>query len=112
MCTGKCSRPPSDRELHGIRIAAKRVRYAAEAVEPVAGRPVRLLARRVEGVQTILGEQHDTVVACRALRELTGENAFFAGELAALEVLAGVKARARWRAAWRTAKRAHRRFLA
>ena len=108
----KCSRPPSDRELHGIRIAAKRVRYAAEAVEPVAGRPVRLLARRVEGVQTILGEQHDTVVACRALRELTGENAFFAGELAALEVLAGVKARARWRAAWRTAKRAHRRFLA
>lgn len=107
----KSSRPPSDRELHGIRIAAKRVRYAAEAVEPVAGRPVRSLARRVAAMQTTLGEQHDAVVACRALRELTGEHAFLAGELAVLEVLAGQKARESWRTAWRKARRAHRRFF-
>ncbi|HEV2644044.1 MAG TPA: CHAD domain-containing protein, partial [Candidatus Elarobacter sp.] len=107
----KRSRPPSDRELHRIRIAAKRVRYAAEAVAPVAGRPARALARATERVQTILGDEHDAVAACRRLREMAhGEHAFLAGQLAALEILAQDDARASWRGAWRAAKRAHRRL--
>ncbi len=107
----KRSRPPSERELHGIRIAAKRVRYAAEAVLPVAGRPARALARATERMQTVLGDEHDSVVACRRLRELANEpHAFLAGELAALENVARLDARANWRRAWRKAKRAYRRL--
>jgi CHAD domain-containing protein len=106
------TRPPSDRELHGIRIAAKRVRYGAEAVAPVAGRQARRLARAAEEVQTILGEQHDAVVACERLRTLDAEpqRAFLAGELAALEYLASVEAREAWRDAWREAQRGWSRF--
>ena len=109
----KRSRPPSDRELHRIRIAAKRVRYAAEAVAPVGGRPARALARATERMQTILGDEHDAVVACRRLRELADEpHAFIAGELAALENVARLEARAAWRNAWRKAKRAYHRLRA
>jgi len=106
------TRPPSDRELHGIRIAAKRVRYGAEAVAPVAGRPARRLARAAEEVQTILGEQHDAVGACERLHALEDEpqRAFLAGELAALEYAASLDARATWCEAWDEAKRAWRRF--
>jgi CHAD domain-containing protein len=107
----KRSRPPSDRELHRIRIAAKRMRYAAEAVAPVAGRSARALARATERVQTILGEEHDAVVAFRRLRDLAHEeHAFIAGQLAALEIQAEHDARAAWRDAWRSAKRAYRRL--
>jgi CHAD domain-containing protein len=107
----KRSRPPSERELHGIRIAAKRVRYAAEAVSPVAGRAARALARAAERMQTVLGDEHDSAVACRRLRDLAHEpHAFLAGELAALENAARLEARATWRRAWRKAKRAHRRL--
>src|ERR1700694_133999 len=37
--------PPTDPELHRIRILAKRARYAAEAVAPVVGRAAAALAR-------------------------------------------------------------------
>ncbi|MEA2720733.1 MAG: hypothetical protein QOJ39_2597 [Candidatus Eremiobacteraeota bacterium] len=105
------SRPASDDELHAIRIAAKRARYAAEAVAPVAGRRAHALAAAIENVQTILGEQHDAVVAREQLRALAdGEHAFAAGELAALaHQTAGTEALA-WHAAWREAKRRYRRF--
>jgi CHAD domain-containing protein len=101
------SRPPADRELHRIRIKAKRVRYAAEALEPVGGRPVRRLARAVEKLQAVLGDQHDAVVAGDRLRReaATGEAAFLAGELAALEQAGAGAGRERWPAVWRKAKR-------
>ncbi|MBV8368115.1 MAG: CHAD domain-containing protein [Candidatus Eremiobacteraeota bacterium] len=106
------TRPPSDRELHGIRIAAKRARYGAEAVAPVAGRCARRLASAAEELQTILGEQHDAVVACERLHALEAEpqRAFVAGELASLEYAASLGARAAWRAEWNEAKRAWGRF--
>jgi CHAD domain-containing protein len=59
---------PSDHELHEVRILAKRCRYAAEAVAPVAGEPARLLAGAVADVQTVLGDHQDTVVAEQWLR--------------------------------------------
>lgn len=106
----KRSRPPADRELHRIRIAAKRVRYAAEALAPAVGRRATRLARAAEAVQTILGDQHDAVVACERLRGLAhdDERAFIAGELAALEYRVAVEGRTAWRHAWRAAKQAHR----
>ncbi|HEX3551339.1 MAG TPA: CHAD domain-containing protein [Candidatus Elarobacter sp.] len=106
------TRPPSDRELHRIRIVAKRLRYAAEAAERVAGRRARRLARAAERVQTVLGEQHDAVVAYERLRAMGGvpERAFLAGEVAAHEHLAALDARAAWTGPWRAVKRARRRF--
>jgi len=107
------SQPPADRELHGIRIAAKRVRYAVEAVAPVAGCRARQLARAVERLQTILGDQHDAVAACERLRVLSEDDrgsAFVAGALAALEHRAACDGRETWLRAWREARREHRRF--
>jgi CHAD domain-containing protein len=106
------TRPPSDRELHGIRIAAKRVRYAAEAVTPVVGRAARRFGRAAEEIQTILGDQHDAVTACERLRALADDpqRAFLAGELAALEHAAAQQAREAWRGAWRETKREYDRF--
>lgn len=105
------SRPPADRELHRIRIAAKRLRYAVEAVVPAAGRRARRFARALERLQTILGDQHDAVSARERLRQLGGdrEAAFAAGALAALEHRAARAGRGAWRTAWRKAKRARRR---
>ena len=106
------SRPPADRELHRIRIAAKRVRYATEAVAAIGGRRAHVLARAVEKLQTVLGDQHDAVIACARLRALPkdGDTAFVAGQLAMLEQQSAAAGRNAWRAAWREAKRAHRAF--
>lgn len=64
------SRRASDEDWHQTRIAAKQVRYAAEAVAPIFGRPARTFARHAEEVQELLGEHQDAVVACAALRRL------------------------------------------
>jgi CHAD domain-containing protein len=108
----KRSRPPTDAELHRIRIAAKRVRYAAEAIAPVMGRRAHALAKHAEEIQTVLGDQHDAVVARDRLRAFAADaqHAFTAGELALLADRAANEGRRAWRAAWRAAKRAHRRF--
>ncbi len=105
-----CADPPSDADLHRVRIKAKRVRYAAEALEPWMGAPARVLARRVARLGDLLGEQHDGVVAAARLRRATWDPrlAFVAGQLAALEHADALRCRARWRRAWRRAKR--RRF--
>jgi len=106
------TQPASDRELHRIRIAAKRLRYAAEAFAPVGGRAAARLARAAERVQNVLGEQHDAVVAHERLRDVAGTDghAFIAGQLAGLERHASLEARAAWPSAFRRAKRARRRF--
>jgi CHAD domain-containing protein len=105
------SRPPADGELHAIRIAAKRARYAAEAAAPVAGRRAHALAAGIENVQTVLGEQHDAVVARERLRSLArGEHAFAAGELAALAHRTACAKALAWHDAWCEAKRRYRRF--
>ncbi|MGH3127806.1 MAG: CHAD domain-containing protein, partial [Gaiellaceae bacterium] len=54
---------PSDEELHAVRIRTKRVRYAAEAAEPIVGKPARTFAKAAEGLQDVLGELNDAVVA-------------------------------------------------
>jgi len=98
----QAGRAPTDAGLHRVRIHAKHARYAAEALAPVAGRPAKRFARRMETLQTQLGKQHDAVVAACALREQT-ENprlAFLAGELAALELTVAERLRGRWRPVW------------
>ncbi|MFJ8583955.1 CHAD domain-containing protein [Streptomyces sp. NPDC093595] len=70
-----------DLALHDARKAAKRVRYAAEAARPALGKPAKRFARRMKGVQQLLGEHQDAVVARGTLRE-TAVKAHAAGETA------------------------------
>jgi CHAD domain-containing protein len=60
-------RPPSDgqerpAELHALRIAVKRLRYALELVKPALGDGYEELHGRVKTVQELLGDHHDLVV--------------------------------------------------
>jgi CHAD domain-containing protein/adenylate cyclase class IV len=55
-------------DYHAARIAAKRARYAAEAVAPVMGKDAARFARKVEKVQDLLGHHHDAIVAADYLR--------------------------------------------
>jgi CHAD domain-containing protein len=96
-----------DEQLHDLRIRAKRCRYAAEAAAPATGKNAARFAREVAGLQEVLGELHDAVVAEAWLRERSAaprvhETALFAaGELVALQRDAAERARTGWPAAWK-----------
>jgi CHAD domain-containing protein len=104
----------SDASMHGVRIRAKRARYAAEAVSPVFGKRAQSFAEAAASLQDVLGEHQDSVVARRWLREAaaSGGDAFVAGELAAIEAQAAAAARAAWPKAWKTLSRKRLRFWA
>jgi CHAD domain-containing protein len=59
-----------DLELHEMRKAGKRLRYAAEVSEPALGKPAKKLVKAVKGLQELLGEHQDSYVARDLLREL------------------------------------------
>lgn len=95
--------PPSDAELHGVRILARRCRYAAEATVPLAGRPAERFARAVTRVQGLLGDHHDAVVAESWLRATAAQvpgAALPAGELVLLERLEQGRLQGAWPATW------------
>jgi CHAD domain-containing protein len=104
--SAKAPEAQTDPELHRIRILAKRARYAAEAVAPVA-LPASAFARAAAKLQTVLGEHQDSVTAQAWLRaaKVTGRRAFVAGELIALEHIAATRARAQWPKAWKSLDR-------
>lgn len=106
------TRPPADHELHRIRIAAKRLRYASEAFIPVVGRRARRLARSAGRLQATLGEQHDAAGAVARMRALAddAQRAFLAGELAAVAAIAARAGRRAWRGAWRETRARYRRL--
>ncbi|MGH8775000.1 MAG: CHAD domain-containing protein [Jiangellaceae bacterium] len=60
-----------DDEWHEARIAAKRARYAAEAVAPVLGKDAAKFARQLAKVTEALGEHQDAVDAGAAVSRLT-----------------------------------------
>jgi CHAD domain-containing protein len=100
---------PPDETLHQIRIRAKRARYAAEAVEPVFGKPAEDFADAVADVQSVLGDHQDAVVGEAWLREAAGTGrrdvALVAGMLIAAERAAAAGTRDGWRSVWKAAKR-------
>ena len=91
----RADRAPAGRDrdvaLHETRKAAKRARYAAEAVAPAlggkGGKKARRFAKRMKRVQSVLGAHQDAVLARAAARDigiqahLAGENAFSFGLL-------------------------------
>jgi CHAD domain-containing protein len=103
--------PPRDVALHQARKAAKRARYAGEAVTPALGRKAARFTKQVKRVQSVLGDHQDAVIARQAERELgieahlAGENAFTYGLLYDREDHHAERLRAQARQAWKQASR-------
>jgi len=98
--------------LHGVRKAAKRVRYAAEPLVPLYGDDALGMVRAHEQIQTVLGDHHDRTEAQQGLLELgdraaqAGEDAFTYGLLyARIDARADDTAR-EFEQAWRASVRA------
>jgi CHAD domain-containing protein len=106
---------PTDLQLHEIRIGAKRLRYAAEAADPVVGKRARRVAAAAEGLQTQLGEHHDAVIAEEWLRKrakgASSKVAFSAGQLASEQIRRQHHFRKNWRAGWKKINRSARNWL-
>ncbi len=74
-------------DLHDVRKAAKRVRYAAEALVPLPGKGAKRMVRAHERIQDVLGAHHDDAEAQAALLRLadaaqaSGEDTFTYGLL-------------------------------
>ena len=80
------SRLPVEAAIHGLRIALKRARYAAELAAPQGQAGRRFLAD-AKVLQDLLGEHQDAVIAERRLRAATVVDArtaaaFVAGRIA------------------------------
>lgn len=110
--------PRRDERLHAARKAAKRARYAAEAVVPAGGRPAETSARAAKDLQTLLGDHHDSVELRALLRRLgaaahlDGENAFTYGRLHAIEQARAERIEDQLPAAWkRVSARRRRRWM-
>ncbi len=112
--------PGADRDgaLHRARKAAKRARYAAEATTTVAGPEARRFAKRMQQVQSVLGDHQDTVIARELERRLgveahlAGENAFSYGLLYERDVCDARAIQDRAAAVWHKASRPkYRRWL-
>jgi CHAD domain-containing protein len=105
------SGPERDERLHEVRKAAKRVRYAAETLEPVYGGDATRLADATRWVQSALGNHRDSVLTTLVLRRLAveahrdGDNAFTYGVLHAHEQRRGVETEAEYVTAWENASR-------
>jgi CHAD domain-containing protein len=100
-----------DHDLHEVRKAAKRARYAGESLTDVYGRDAKAYASSMEDVQEVLGEHQDAVVTRETLRDmgvrahLAGENGFTYGLLAGLEEARAQAAREAYAKAWAKASR-------
>jgi len=97
---------PADSQLHGIRILAKRARYAAEAAVPVLGKVAPRFAEAAAALQDVLGDHQDSATAQGWLRQAgQGPRAFVAGELCMLEREAAARDRAEWPNVWKKLNR-------
>jgi len=100
-----------DVALHQARKAAKRARYAGEAVAPAFGTKAGRFASNMKRLQTVLGAHQDAVIARQADRELgmsahlAGQNAFTYGVLYELDDQEARQLRGRARQTWRSASR-------
>jgi CHAD domain-containing protein len=95
---------PADDDLHMVRIRAKRLRYACEAFVPILGKPAARLAKAAAGLQGVLGDLHDAIVAEQWIRNAvaggTAEQGVAAGLLVGLDRAEAADRRAEWPAAW------------
>ena len=103
----------SDPVLHALRIRAKRVRYAAEALAPFVGDRASAFAKSAARLQDVLGRHQDSAIAIDKLSAVAAADptlAFAAGWIAAGRERVRVETRAGWRDAWRSLAKKKRRF--
>lgn len=104
---GALGENPPDDDLHALRIDGKRLRYAAELAAPGGGKPVQNLIKATKGLQEVLGDHQDAVIAEQEVRRLLAELgdpveadiAFVAGRLVERERARRADCRTRWRQA-------------
>ena len=100
--------PPSDEELHRVRIRAKRARYAAEALAESSDDLDRF-ARAAAKLQDVLGDLQDAVLVEAWLRDGTGKESpdlsFAAGALAHAARREARRARDDFPSAWKRLRR-------
>ncbi len=108
------SLPPgaeTDVALHEARKAAKRARYAGEAVAPAFGVKALAFAAQMKKLQSVLGGHQDAVIARAAARELgmnadqAGESAFSYGVICEREDREARRLQRKAKRVWRTASR-------
>ena len=103
--------------LHQVRKDAKRLRHAAETVDPVFGKRAARLAKAAHKQQKILGDHHDSVMARVFLGKLAGGPdlpepvAAAYGSLLQREQKSAAKAEAKYRKAHRKSRKLIRRGL-
>jgi CHAD domain-containing protein len=101
--------PQGPDALHRVRILAKRVRYGAELVAPAAGRRAAQFAAAAEGLQDVLGEYRDAMIAhdtlVRVGRGVPPRWSTTFGELAGVELASRNDAESRWPDAFRALDR-------
>ena len=94
---------------HEARKAAKRARYAGEALSPAFGQDARRFTKQMKKIQSVLGDHQDAVVARGVDRELgigahlADENAFTFGLLYEREDQRAARLRAEARRTWKRA---------
>jgi CHAD domain-containing protein len=82
-----------DAAFHEARKRAKQLRYAAEPAVALFGSRARRLVRSAQGIQNVLGERQDAVIARALLRDFRLEADLDAGTLTALDALDALEER-------------------
>ncbi|WP_139983497.1 CYTH and CHAD domain-containing protein [Nocardioides litoris] len=101
-----------DEALHDVRKAAKRARYACEALEPGWGGDAKRLRKAAQDVTQVLGDRNDSAVARVELLRIAraaatdGENAFTYGVLHAREAARGETLEAEFGEVWQRVRKA------
>jgi len=110
---GAAGRSSPDPVLHALRIRAKRVRYAAEALTPFVGDRASAFAKAAGRLQDVLGRHQDAVVAIDKLAGVAATDptlAFAAGGIGAGRERVRAQTRTAWPEAWRALAKKKRRF--
>ena len=104
---------PADDELHAVRIAIKRARYAAELAGHELGKKGAAFVNAAKDAQDVLGEHQDAHVAEERIvrwADATPEAAVAAGRLVQLERERRVAMRAAWPGSWLALREAARKL--
>jgi len=84
-----------DKALHRLRIHCKHLRYVCEILADVYGKPIAKMARRLTGLQDVLGRHHDAVMAQAMIERVMAEIAAATDGVAMVSALGGCLAN--WR---------------
>ena len=106
---GAATQVERDQALHEVRKAAKRLRYACEAVSARFGAAALALGKAAKELQEVLGEHQDSVVSRRLLQSLAergvlnGDAGLVLGRLHLLEQQHAERSLSHFDVAWRAA---------